>query len=156
MKYILIIFLNLSVYKLLSNDLIQNSHISYSMKTFELPNGTTISSYRNKGTFTDNYGNYGRIECLGTIKKNQDNKVNLNVVCESTDQNDNKTWVQNERNSEELNVGSGISTIIAGTGPYKKLIGIKGVFAIKYKNDIGYVLTKYRLDQKQKKSLSKQ
>lgn len=154
MKFILIIIFNIISFEIFSDDLIQNAHISFSMKTFELPSGATISSYRNQGTFTDNYGNYGKTACLGTIKKSKKEEVSLNVVCEAIDQNDNKFWVQNERNSEELDVGSGISTIIAGTGPYKNLVGVKGIFAIKYKNDIGFVLTKYTLDLKQKKVLT--
>ena len=58
-----------------SYELLSNSHLKVSLKTYALPNGYKFSIYEGEGTWTDNYGNYGTSTCRGVVKTDDLNKT---------------------------------------------------------------------------------
>ena len=86
-----------------------------------------------KGTFTDSLGNYGEIINLGTLKSDKE-KVILDFLLQGINQKGDKFIGRQYRNSLEQEVGVGSFLYISGTGDYKKLIGIKCYYAVKYLN----------------------
>ena len=86
-----------------------------------------------KGTFTDNLGNYGEIINLGTSKSDKE-KVILDFLLKGINQKGDKFIGRQYRNSLEQEVGVGSFLYISGTGDYKKLIGKKCYYAVKYLN----------------------
>ena len=46
---------------------------------------------KTEGTWTDSLGNYGVNTCVGTLVKDK-GKLNLDLICENTDQNQQKNW----------------------------------------------------------------
>ena len=86
-----------------------------------------------KGTFTDSLGNYGEIITLGTSKSDKE-KVILDFLLQGINQKGDKFIGRQFRNSLEQEVGVGSFFYISGTGDYKKLIGKKCYYAVKYLN----------------------
>ena len=86
---------------------------------------------KNEATFTDNKGNYGISTCLGTLEKNLKN-IEFNLKCENIDQNNQRYWTKLNRGQGDLESGIGIVEFIGGEGEYKKLIGKKCKYAVKY------------------------
>ena len=86
-----------------------------------------------KGTFTDSLGNYGEIITLGTSKSDKE-KVILDFLLQGINQKGDKFIGRQFRNSLEQEVGVGSFFYISGTGDYKKLIGKKCNYAVKYYN----------------------
>ena len=86
-----------------------------------------------KGTFTDSLGNYGEVITLGTLKSDKD-KVILDFLLQGINQKGDKFIGRQSRNSLEQEVGVGSFFYISGTGDYKKLIGKKCYYAVKYLN----------------------
>ena len=59
-----------------------------------------------KGQWTDSIGNYGASECKGLIKRNDKNIIDfLDVICQSTNQNNVVTWRKIERTGSEIERG---------------------------------------------------
>ena len=77
MKYILIIFLFFYVFlsKLYSEQLIRKVAGYSEVEKHTLSDNTSISHYKNKGTWTDNKGNYGTETCKGTIVINPEGTI---------------------------------------------------------------------------------
>ena len=86
-----------------------------------------------KGTFTDSLGNYGELITLGTSKSDKE-KVILDFLLQGINQKGDKFIGRQFRNSLEQEVGVGSFFYISGTGDYKKLIGKKCYYAVKYLN----------------------
>ena len=86
-----------------------------------------------KGTFTDSLGNYGEVITLGTSKSDKE-KVILDFLLQGINQKGDKFIGRQSRNSLEQEVGVGSFFYISGTGDYKKLIGKKCYYAVKYLN----------------------
>ena len=91
-----------------------------------------------EGQWTDSIGNYGSSECKGLIKRKDNNIIDfLDVICQSTDQNNVVTWSKYERTGSEIGRGVGVSTIIDTTSKYKKqLIGTKCNYAVNRTKDM--------------------
>lgn len=60
---------------------------STNIKSFNLSNGSEFSTFESKGSWRDNYGNYGKNSCKGVINKGSTKYVSLLVMCEITDKN---------------------------------------------------------------------
>ena len=145
MKYIFLILLNtFFVINLFSQDtkeVITTTHSKKIEKSFDLGNGKIFSNLYFEGTWTNNLGNYGRNECIGTVS-HLTNKIDLNIMCESVDKNNNKEWSLLTREGEMIS-GIGISIVIESTASYKKsYIGTKCKYATTYLNDINFTISK--------------
>jgi len=150
MKYLLIIFLSLFFTNLISEDIkeyiVTGSDVTKTT-SFDLGNSSTFSSFTVKGSWTDNFGNYGKNLCKGVIDKGKNNNVSLIVMCESTDKNGYKTWALNKRDGEFVG-GVGANEIVDTTIPKKNLyIGTKCKFAIKYLDEMNFYKNKCKISK---------
>ena len=91
-------------------------------KTMTLNNGTKFLLYENNIGWTDNLGNYGKSFCFGRIKIIEGIASKFHLICESTDQNGNKSWSEFSRADTNMDAGAGKSKYIDGTGIYKGFI----------------------------------
>ena len=115
-------------------------------KTMNLTNGTKFLLYENKIGWTDNLGNYGKSFCFGRIKILNSIAEKFNLICESTDQNGNKSWSEFSRADTSMDAGAGKSRYIDGTGIYKGFIGAECIFSTKYLDDNLFFKTKCKVD----------
>ena len=114
-------------------------------KTMNLTNGTKFLLYENKIGWTDNLGNYGKSFCFGRIKILNSIAEKFNLICESTDQNGNKSWSEFSRSDTNMDAGAGKSKYIDGTGIYEDFIGSECIFSTKYLGDNLFFKTKCKV-----------
>ena len=158
MKYLLIIFLNLFFTNLISEDIkeyiVTGSDVTKTA-SFDLGNGSTFSSFTVKGSWTDNYGNYGFNKCMGIINKNLNN-VELYFMCEREDKNGYKIWTISKRKSETQSSGVGSFEIVNATIPKKELfIGKKCTYAVKYLKETNFTKSKCKISKELSKVFEK-
>ncbi len=116
------------------------------ISSFKLSNNGEFSSFKSNGSWTDNFGNYGKNKCMGIINK-INNKVSIVVMCESIDKNGYKTWALNKREGT-FDSGVGSYEIVDATIPKKELyIGTKCIFAIKYLGDTNFYKSKCKISK---------
>ena len=132
-----------------------NSRVLYDDFTF-----TDNSKYiiiNQEGQWTDSIGNYGASECKGLIKRNDNNIIDfLDVMCQSTNQNNVVTWRKFERTGSEIGRGVGVSTIIDTTSKYKKqLIGTKCNYAVNRTKDMVFSKAVCKVSDELYKKLTK-
>ena len=137
-----------------SYELISNSHLKVTLKTYALPNGNKFSLYEGEGTWTDNYGNYGTNTCRGVVKINSLKKINLEIMCEGSDKDDFKNWSITRRVSDNFEQGVGVNEYIEGTGVWKVLKGLNCKYATSYKNNVSFTIEKCKISEEQHKILS--
>ena len=155
MKLFLIIPIYLISYFSISFEIIKDAHFTLSLKSQELPNEKKFTLYENKGSWTNNYGNYGTFFCYGSIQNVTSNYEGLLVICEHLDSDDEKYWVLYERSNEGDEGGVGKATFIEGLGKWKNFKGIKCIFATKYKGSNGFSKEKCKLTETLNKQLLK-
>ena len=146
-------FIFISILK--SNDAKKELNITGSSKTiiksFDLHKEGKFSSFSSEGTWTNNFGNYGRSKCMGVVRFLSNNNMELNNMCESIDKNQYKIWSLFKR-SGPLDSGVGTYEIIDTTLPYRKLfIGTKCTYAIRYMDEINFSESKCKITEKMEK-----
>lgn len=111
--------------------------------TIEVSNDFRFSSYTSEGMWDDSSGDYGHEKCAGYVKQNN-KKVELEVICENVNQNEEIFWNSRVRKSDK---GGGIGklTILNGTGKYKKMIGLVCPYGINYKEKYAWLKAKCKI-----------
>ena len=92
-----------------------------------------IKHYKNieiDGRWKDSLGEYGINKCFGNIKTSND-LIKLEAFCELEDSEGDKAWFSITRNTE-MDAGVGVTSYVAATGKYKKMIGLNCPYAVKY------------------------
>ncbi len=133
MKFIVIIFITLSSslyateYKL---SWYPEDNYSDTIKT---PDDIEFSLINTEGVWEDNRGSFGVMSCLISLLTDSNKETKLEGFCQANDESkdEGKFWVTLKRNSLET-AGVGKITYIAGTGIYKKVIGMSCPYAVKY------------------------
>ena len=158
MRYFLTIFISLFLNTIISEDIkeyiVTGSDVTKT-SSFDLGNRSTFSSFTVKGSWTDNYGNYGFNKCMGIINKNPNN-VELYFMCEREDKNGYKIWTISKRNSETQSSGVGSFEIVNATIPKKELfIGKKCTYAVKYLKETNFYKSKCKISEELSKVFEK-
>ena len=117
-----------------------------STKTMILSNNSKYLLYENNIGWTDSLGNYGKSFCFGRIKILNSIAEKFNLICESTDQNGNKSWSEFSRADTNMDAGAGKSKYIDGTGIYEDFIGSECIFSTKYLEDNLFFKTKCKVE----------
>tara|TARA_Y100000389_G_scaffold48978_1_gene44559 strand:- start:147 stop:581 length:435 start_codon:yes stop_codon:yes gene_type:complete len=86
---------------------------------------------KTEGTWTDSLGNYGINTCVGTLTQDN-NKLNLDLICENIDQDKEKSWSKLYRKNTIDDSVVGVIEYIDATEKYKFLIGKKCNYALKF------------------------
>ena len=143
MKYFLtILLLKILLGKLYAEDLVRKVTGYSETEKYILSDGTTISHYKNKGTWTNNRGNYGTETCKGTIVINpEDTIIDYLLFCNGKDHKGHKYAAQLQRSSN-MDAGTGHYLYIDETGTWKKLIEKKCNYAISYLGDAYFTTDK--------------
>ena len=86
---------------------------------------------KTEGTWTDSLGNYGVNTCVGTLVKDK-GELNLDLICENTDQNKQKNWSKLYRKKTIDDSVIGIVEYFEATDKYKFLVGKQCNYALKF------------------------
>ena len=137
-----------------AKELITTSHSTANIEKFTLPKGTIYSNFKNTGTWTDNFGNYGTTICFGLIETNNLGGIKLDVICENLDKEGYKSWIILKRNSLQFDSGVGLTEYIDGTGPWVEVIGTKCTYATTYLKEVSFTIDKCKISEKAYNALS--
>ena len=74
------------------------------LSTIEISDNFKFSAYKSEGMWDDNNGDYGNEKCSGYLKQ-KNKKVELEIFCETINQNNEKFWNSRIRKSDK---GGGI------------------------------------------------
>ena len=133
MKFIVIIFIILSSslyateYKL---SWYPEDNYSDTIKT---PDDIEFRLINTEGVWEDNRGSFGVMSCLISLLTDSNKETKLEGFCQANDESkdEGKFWVTLKRSSLQ-SAGVGKITYIAGTGVYKKVIGMSCPYAVNY------------------------
>ena len=147
MKKLIIIFVALFVYfgKASAKDYIFEGYGISELSTIEISDNFKFSAYTSEGMWDDNNGDYGNEKCSGYLKQ-QDKKVELEIFCETINQNNEKFWNSRIRKSDKGG-GIGRMTIINGTGKYKDFIGLECPYGVNYKKKYAWFRAKCKIKE---------
>ena len=132
-KIILLILPIFLCNKLYSVDLESNATSIFTITNEKkLPDGTHYRSFEVQGGATYNIGKYARSSCSGNRVDKKGELVELSNLCEIEFDDGYKIWTQLKRSDSDVDAGVGVSIILDGTGPYKKLKGTECLYAVSF------------------------
>ena len=105
----------------------------------EFPNNTKYQQIKNTANWQNTYGDYGILKCLFNIYLGENNSnAQLSGFCDGKNQDNEKFWLEFERNTDDFDAGIGMSKFIFGNGKYKKFIGTQCIYAVKILDDSAF------------------
>ena len=115
------------------------------LSTVQISDNFKFSAYTSEGMWDDSNGDYGNEKCSGYLKQ-QNKKVELEIFCETVNQNNEKFWNSRIRKSDKGG-GIGKMTIINGTGKYKNFIGLECPYGVNYKKRNAWFKAKCKIKE---------
>ncbi len=131
MKSLVIIFFFFTIILFASDYSSESSGKETYNFTINTKDGYSKQIRKTEGTWTDSLGNYGVNTCVGTLIK-ENNKLNLDLICENIDQNKDKNWSRVYRKKTIDDSVVGVVEYIDATEKYKFLIGKQCNYALKF------------------------
>tara|TARA_B100000242_G_C42922630_1_gene427797 strand:- start:216 stop:656 length:441 start_codon:yes stop_codon:yes gene_type:complete len=143
MKFLLTIVTSFFLFSAFA-ELVIDSRGYYENDEIVMKNGSKLLHYQSRGNWSDNFNNYGKFKCKGSLLINESGKRSDKelVLCELEDVNGEYMWNIPKRSDSEWEAGVGKSTIVSATKKYKKLIGKTCVYAVVYYKDTFHTKTK--------------
>ena len=112
------------------------------LKQYNISKIEKFRSYELEGTFTDNYGNYGKQNSI-IISDIKDSKLlKLDATSEITYSNNEKIYMRGIREKSDVDAGIAYNVIIGATSKLKGLIGTKCTTSVRYFDDAIFGLNK--------------
>ena len=144
MKYILMILMSYFLINVANaKDYIFEGYGVSELSTIEISDNFKFLAYTSEGMWDDSNGDYGNEKCSGYLKQ-QNKKVELEIFCETINQNNEKFWNSRIRKSDKGG-GIGKMTIINGTGKYKNFIGYECPYGVNYKKQYAQFRAKCKI-----------
>ena len=127
-----------------AEDLIIDTSGYYKNDEIVMQDGSKLLHYQSKGNWSDNFNNYGKFKCKGSLLINKTGKRSDKelVLCELEDVTGEYMWNIPKRTNSEWEAGVGKSTIISATKKYKTLVNRICVYAVSYYKDTFHTKTK--------------
>ena len=120
---------------------------SNDLDIIEFPNNTRYQQIKNTANWQNTYGDYGILKCLFNIYLGENNSnTRLSGFCDGKNQDNEKFWLEFERNTDDFDAGIGRSKFIFGNGKYKKFIGTQCIYAVKILDDSAFSKHKCKLN----------
>ena len=117
------------------------------LKEFNISKDEQFRSYELVGTFTDNYGNYGKSNVI-VISDVKDGKLlRLDATSENIYSNNEKLYMRGIREKSDIDAGIAYNIIIGASKKFKSLIGIKCTTSVRYFDDAIFGIQKCKLSQ---------
>ena len=112
------------------------------LRTFNISKSEQFRSYDLEGTFTDNYGNYGKTSVI-IISDIKDGKlVRLDATSENIYSNKEKIYMRSVREKSDIDAGIAYNIVIGASKNFTPLIGMKCTTSVRYFDDAIFGLQK--------------
>jgi hypothetical protein len=106
-------------------------------------------SYQLIGTFTDEYGNYGKFDAVITSDIKNDKLIKLEGTAINTYSNEEILYIRAYRKESDFDAGVANMEIIGASDKFKPLVGIKCIQSVRYFKDTIFGLQKCIITKEQ-------
>ena len=154
MKFIFSILLFFLTNHLFSLDYILEFQANINiLKEFDISKKEKFRSYELIGTFTDEYGNYGKLEGI-IISDIKDNKlIKLEGTAKTIYANNEVLYIKAFRKESDFDAGVATMEIVGASDKFKALIGTKCKQSVRYFKDTIFGLQKCKITNEQSEIL---
>ena len=154
MKLIFTILLCFFLKQVFSVDYISEFQANINIiKEFNISDKEKFRSYELIGTFTDEYGNYGKFDGL-IISDIKDNKlIKLEGTAKTIYANNEVLYIKAFRKESDFDAGVANMEIIGASDKFKSLIGTKCKQSVRYFKDTIFGLQKSKITKEQSEVL---
>ena len=154
MKLIFTILLCFSLKQVFSVDYISEFQANINIiKEFNISDKEKFRSYELIGTFTDEYGNYGKFDGI-IISDIKDNKlIKLEGTAKTIYANNEVLYIKAFRKESDFDAGVANMEIIGASDKFKSLIGTKCRQSVRYFKDTIFGLQKCKITKEQSEVL---
>ncbi len=154
MKLIFTILLFFSLKQVYSVDYISEFQANINIiKEFNISDKEKFRSYELIGTFTDEYGNYGKFDGI-IISDIKDNKlIKLEGTAKTIYANNEVLYIKAFRKESDFDAGVANMEIIGASDKFKSLIGTKCKQSVRYFKDTIFGLQKCKITKEQSEVL---
>ena len=150
MKYFLKLHLLLFVSIIHAEDYILEFQANVKiLKEYKISNNEKFRSYELLGTFTDEYGNYGKFDALITSDIKNDKLIKLEGTAKYIYSNEEILYYKAARSESDYDAGIAKAEIIGASEKYMPLIGIKCIQSVRYFKDTIFGKQKCILSERQ-------
>ena len=148
MKVVLFFLILFNFTLLLANDYILEFQANVKIiKEYNISKKEKFRSYELKGTFTDEYGNYGKFEGIVISDVNDGKLIKLEGTAKIIYSNGEIIYLKAYRRKSDFDAGVANAKIIGSSENYKPLIGTKCIQSVRYFEDTIFGLQKCSLSE---------
>ena len=155
MKYLLfipfILFLKVSYSE---NYIIEFQAKVKNLIEYKISKTKKFRNYDLEGTFTDNYGNYGKFNAIIISDVENGKLIRLDSTGENIYANNEKVYFRGIREKSDVDAGIAYNLIIGATKKLTPLVGIKCTTSVRYFDDAIFGINKCKLSEKLNKLFS--
>jgi hypothetical protein len=112
------------------------------LRTFNISNSEQFRSYDLEGTFTDNYGNYGKTSVIIISDIKNGKLVRLDATSQNIYSNNEKIYMRSVREKSDIDAGIAYNIVIGASKNLSSLIGMKCTTSVRYFDDAIFGLQK--------------
>ena len=155
MKFLLLIILYCAMISLAKTEdyILEFQAKVKNLRTFDISKSEQFRSYDLEGTFTDNYGNYGKSSVI-IISDIKDGKlVRLDATSENIYSNNEKLYMRGVREKSDIDAGIAYNIVIGASKNFTALIGMKCTTSVRYFDDAIFGIQKCNMNKEIKKVL---
>ena len=154
MKFLLIILFSAVILIAKTDDYILEFQAKVkNLRVFEISKSEQFRTYDLEGTFTDNYGNYGKSSVI-VISDIRDGKLlRLDATSENIYSNNEKLYMRGVREKSDVDAGIAYNIVIGASKNFTPLIGMKCTTSVRYFDDAIFGIQKCNINEEMKKVL---
>ena len=156
MKYILklIVFLSFN-YAICEEYILEFQANVKIVREYDISNVDKFRSYLLIGTFTDEYGNYGKFDAVITSDIKDNKLIKLEGTAIYIYSNEEKLYIRANRKDSDYDAGVAEMEIIGASDKFKPLISTKCIQSVRYFKDTIFGLQKCIISEEQRDLLEK-
>ena len=150
MKFTLTFFLFNILNLAICEEYILNFQANVKMiKEYNISDVEKFRSYQLIGTFTDEYGNYGKFDAVITSDIRNNKLIKLEGTAINIYSNEETIYMRAYRKDSDFDAGVATMEIIGASNKFKSLIGTKCIQSVRYFKDTIFGLQKCRISKEQ-------
>ena len=119
------------------------------IKEYNISDTEKFRSYQLIGTFTDDFGNYGKFDAIITSDIKNKKLIKLEGTAKNTYANEEVLYIKAYRKKSDFDAGIANMEIIGASEKFKPLIGTKCIQSVRYFKDTIFGLQKCKITKVQ-------
>ena len=154
MKFLLIILFSAIILIAKTDDYIIEFQAKVkNLRVFEISKSEQFRAYDLEGTFTDNYGNYGKSSVIVISDIRNGKLLRLDATSENIYSNNEKLYLRGVREKSDIDAGIAYNIVIGASKKFIPLIGMKCTTSVRYFDDAIFGIQKCNINEEMKKVL---